>query len=445
MGQLRDRLMRRWTTARWTRRLGAGAAIALMVLSIQPGLGNVTHAKGATVNLVMWQQWGGGHEKKTLDKYIGLFNKSHPGIHVSEVAVTDNTKIVSAISGGKPPDLMDLGTTGTLGQWAHDGLLQPLDTYIHSSHINMGAFVPAGWHAVQYNGHYYGVPFMNFNVGLVYNKKLFRAAHITHPPRTLQELDTDAARLTVIKHGRIVRLGFVPDYPASNLEVFAWLFGGDWFKNNGRTSTAALSANIRALQWEQSFYQKYGRSSVKRFVAGFGQYLTAADGFESGKVAMMLDGEWNIAFVKENVKRFQIGAAPFPAPAGMTSRNGTSYIDTNPQVIPTGSPHAAQAFEFIKWETTNPALAAEYATLVVNLPQLKHVPQTSLFKDPNFRVFENEANGPNAHQLPQTAISSQFATNLGNAEEAAILGKSSARSALQNLQKMTQQEIASTH
>jgi multiple sugar transport system substrate-binding protein len=180
-------------------------------------------------------------------------------------------------------------------------------------------------------------------------------------------------------------------------------------------------------------------------MSGFGQDLTAADGFESGKLAMIYDGEWNIAFVKENVPHLQVGAAPFPAPRGLTSRNGTSYLDTNPQVIPTGSPHAAQAFEFIKWETTNPQLCAEYATLVINLCQLRNAPHTSLYRDPNFRVFVNEANGSNMHQLPQTAVSSQFATNLSNAEQAALLGKSTPQRALQDLQKLTQQELNSTH
>src|SRR5205823_1055595 len=104
----------------------------------------------SVVNIVMWQQWGGGHEKRTLDKYIARFNKTHPTIHVSEIAVTDNTKIVAAISGGHPPDLMDLGDTLPLGQWAHDGLLQPLDSYITASHIDVGAFYPAGWKAVTF-------------------------------------------------------------------------------------------------------------------------------------------------------------------------------------------------------------------------------------------------------------------------------------------------------
>lgn len=395
----------------------------------------------AVVNLVMWQQWGGGHEKVTLDKYIAVFNRTHPAIHVSEIAVTDNTKIVTAISGGRPPDLMDLGSTQVIGQWAHDGLLQPLDALISASHIKTTDFVPAGWKAVTFEGKRWGVPFMNFNIGLVYNKALFKSAGISHAPRTLEELDADAAKLTVIQGGHIQRMGFIPNYPGSVLQTAAWLFGGEWF--NGTISTAANPANVRALQWESSYYKKYSPAAVTRFISGFGQYLTAADGFESGKVAMMYDGEWNIAFAKENVPSFQLGAAPFPAPATLAGRTGTSYLDTNPQVIPAGAAHPNESFEFIKWETTNPQLASEFATLVVNLPHLKDVPPTPLFKDPNFRVFVAEANGPNARQQPITPISAQFQTNLGNAEQAALLGKSTPAQALSALQAMTQQELKS--
>lgn len=431
-------MFRRQHTIRAFTALGLGASVLFSSTGAAPH-----RSAHSVVNLVMWQQWGGGHEKRTLDKYIALFNRTHPTIHVSEIAVTDNSKIVAAISGGRPPDLMDLGTTQTIGQWAHDGLLQPLDSDINASHIDVAAFYPSGWKAVTFEGKRWGVPFMNFNLGLLYNRALFKQAGITHPPRTLEELDRDAAKLTVVKNGRIERMGFIPDYPASNLEWYSWLFGGDWF--TGHTSSAASAANVRALQWEASYYKKYGASNVKRFISGFGQDLTAADGFESGKVAMLYDGEWNIAFTHENVPSLQVGAAPFPAPANHANLTGTSYIDTNPQVIPAGSPHPKEAFEFIQWETTNPQLAAEYSTLVVNLPQLKSVPSTPLFRDPNFQVFVKESAGSNAHQLPMNPISVQFATNLGTTEQAALLGKSTPQQALLDLQKMTQQELNSTH
>jgi multiple sugar transport system substrate-binding protein len=121
-----------------------------------------------------------------------------------------------------------------------------------------------------------------------------------------------------------------------------------------------------------------------------------------------------------------------------------TVADEDILVLPRGCPHPKEAFEFIKWETTNPQLAAEFATLVVNLPHLKKVPATPLFKDPNFQVFEREADSPNAHQLPILPISAQFTTNLGNAEQSALLGKSTPQQALSSLQSTTQQELSST-
>lgn len=417
--------------------------IAGVVLTGAAGAAPRPRTSAATVNIVVWQQFGPGHEKNGYDHMLAVFNRTHPGIHVSELPVLDNTKVVAAISGGRPPDVVNFGGSGSLGQYAHQGLLQPLDGFITSSHLNVGAFVPAGWKAVTVFGKRYALPFENFNNGLLYNVKEFQQAGITQPPRTIEELDRDAAKLTVIKNGRIVRLGFIPNYNAS-LEVYAWLFGGDWFKGN--TSTAATAANVQALQWETSYYKKYGASNITRFMAGFGQYVTAADGFESGKVAMMFDGAWNIAYAHENVPSLQVGAAPFPAPAAHPDLTGTSYLDTNPLSIPTGAPHPKEAYTFIQWLATNPAMATYYAEVTVGgIPQLKHVPQAKLFADPRIQVFVHEANSRNAHAWPQNGIVAQFVTNLGNAEQAAVRGTKTPQQALRDLQTVTQQELDSTH
>ena len=190
------------------------------------------------VNIVVWQQFGAGHEKKAFDKYVALFNATHPGIHATELPVLDQTKVVASISGGKPPDVMNFGGSSYLAQYAKQGLLQSLQSYITSSHMNTNLFVPAGWDAVTYAGNHWCVPFVNFNEGLLYNVKEFQQAGITHAPSTLEELTADAAKLTIVKNGRIQQMGFLPDFQDSppQLEVYAWDFGGDWFAGN--TSTA---------------------------------------------------------------------------------------------------------------------------------------------------------------------------------------------------------------
>jgi len=421
---------------------------ALLMIPVVAGCGSGSGQNSSTtsnqkITLTMWQQWGGGHEEQALKDVIKQYEQLHPNITINELPVTDNSKILTAISGGNPPDIIDLGTTASLGEWASKGALTDLTSYIKNDKaFNKGAFVPASWSPVTYQGKIYGLPFMNFNVGLLYNKALFQKAGITSAPTTLEALTQDAAKLTTQSTGgKITQMGFLPDYPGQSngqvvsLEDFGWLFGGQWFDSSTNKPTANNPANVKALDWEAQIYQKYGPQNVANFEKSAGAYLTAQDLFESGKLAMVYDGPWALAYIEQNNPSLakNIGVVPFPAPASNPSATGTSFIDTNAQVIPTGSPHAQAAFDFIAWETSNAKIANTFATLVNNLPQLKNVPNFKLATDPRFKVFMDEANGPNAHPWPQTSVSSEYTAKLSQAESDVLLGKTTAEKALNEL------------
>jgi multiple sugar transport system substrate-binding protein len=406
-----------------------------------------------TIDLTMWQQWGGGHEEAALDLTIKEYEASHPGVHITETPVTDSAKILTAISGGTPPDIVDLGTSLDVGEWASQGALLPLTSYIKSSHLDLGVYVPAALNALTVDNQLYGLPFMDFNVGLLYNKTLFKQAGLNpaDPPTTTQQLEADAFKLTKqSKSGRITQLGFLPDYPGPSngqvctLEDMGWDFGGSWYNAKTKKITADAPQNVAALNYEVSFYKKYGPENMANFESSAGAYLTANDPFESGKLAMVYDGPWALQYIKANRPQLaaDIGVSPFPAPAGMSSLNGTSFIDTNPQVIPRGASDPAAAFDFIQWETTNSTVTARFAQLVANLPQLKKVPNFPLAKDPRFQVFIKESNSANAHVWPQLPYSTEYGVKLCEAQSDALYGKASAASALKSLQSTMESAAA---
>lgn len=431
------------------RTLGVSAAALLTTSGIVTGCGsagnNATNpnASQSHVTLTMWQQWGGGHEEQALKDIISEYEKLHPNVTIKEMPVTDNSKILTAISGGNPPDIIDLGSSATIGEWASKGALTDLTPFIkNDKSFNSNAFVPASWYPVKYQSGIYGLPFMNFNVGLLYNKKLFAEAGIQNPPTTLEELTQDAFKLTKQdSSGKITQMGFLPDYPGQtngqvvSIEDFGWLFGGQWFDTAANKATANDPANIKALTWESQFYSKYGAQNVANFEKSAGAYLTAQDLFESGKLAMVYDGPWALAYVEQNVPSManDIGVEPFPAPAANSSATGTSFIDTNAQVIPAGSKNAQAAFDFIAWETSNPQVTSKFATLVNNLPQLKHVPNFKLASDPRFKVFMDEANSKNAHAWTPSPVSGEYSSKLAQAENDVLMGKSSPAQALKQL------------
>ena len=400
---------------------------------------------GAPVHLTMWQQWGGGHEEDALKQVIKGYEALHPNVTIDEVPVTDDSKILTAISGGNPPDILDLVSSLPLGEWASKGALMPLDSFIQQSGLDTSQYVPAALTAMKVNDKVFGLPFMDFNVGLVYNKALFSQAGLdpNSPPKTIEELTQDAYKLTKQDaSGRITQLGFLPEYPGTSngqvctLEDTGWLFGGGWYNQATQKVTADDAQNVGALTWEASFYQKYGAQNVANFLQSAGAYLTAQDPLESGKLAMVYDGPWAIAFAQANVPDLakNLAAAPFPAPAAEPQLTGTSFIDSNPQVIPQGTKNPAAAFDFIKYETTSPQVTATFAQLIQNLPQLQQVPSFPLASDPNFQVFIKEANSSNAHVWPQLPFSTEYGVKLCEAQQAALYGKATPQQALSTLQ-----------
>jgi multiple sugar transport system substrate-binding protein len=96
---------------------------------------------------------------------------------------------------------------------------------------------------------------------------------------------------------------------------------------------------VATLSWEASYVKQYGAQNIANFLSSAGAYLTAQEPFESGKLAMVYDRPWALQYIDANVpsEASSIGVAPLPAPSGDSQNTGTSFIDTNPQLIPRGA------------------------------------------------------------------------------------------------------------
>jgi multiple sugar transport system substrate-binding protein len=422
---------------------------AVLVLAACGGSSGSGSSASGVIHLTMWQQWGGGHEEAALDSAIKEYEHLHPDIQITETPVTNDAKILSAISGGNPPDIIDLGTTLELASWATEGAVTPLNSYISKSKLAMSKFVPDALKPVTVGGKVYALPFMDFTAGLLYNKKLFAAAGLNpnDPPTTLEQLTADAKKLTKTgAGGKITQLGFTPDWPGPDegqvcpLETYGWLFGGQWYDSSTSKITPDTSANVAALSWEASYVKQYGAQNIANFLSSAGAYLTAQDPFESGKLAMVYDGPWALQYIDANVpsEASSIGVAPLPAPAGESQNTGTSFIDTNPQLVPRGAQYPQQAFDFISWLTTNAQLASTFANLVANLPQLKSVPPFSLERNTGFDFFIKNGASSHVHVWPPLATSSEYATKLCQAQNAALFGQQTPAQALSSLTNLSQ-------
>ncbi|MCL4515680.1 MAG: ABC transporter substrate-binding protein [Firmicutes bacterium] len=410
-------------------------SLAVLVLGIVPA--------GARTTVTFWHSWT-GDEAKALEGLIAEFNKTHEDIQVQGISQggwsNHHQKLLTAVSGGTAPDVANLGSD-YLPEWAHNGALTPLDSYISKSKYDLSDFYPISLQMGRFGGKTYGLALNQDTYALLWNKDLFKKAGLDpeKAPKTIEELDAMVEKLTVRdKDGKIAQIGFLPDFPWGHFDLYGPAFGGSFYDARNKKITANDAEIVRALEWEQGFYKKYDVKSISTFKSGFGAYATGNYAFYTGKVAMVVEGEWQAAFIPKFAPKLNWGAAPFPSPKDKPGAYGATTTVGSLLVIPKGSKHASEAWEFIRW-MEQPRNAGKFAAALHNVPAFKSLADDPEFTtDANFRVFMRLLGSANARHWPQIPVANMYATEIGSAEEAVVLGKKPAKEALDEVTRKIQ-------
>jgi multiple sugar transport system substrate-binding protein len=127
-------------------------------------------------------------------------------------------------------------------------------------------------------------------------------------------------------------------------------------------------------------------------------------------------------------------------------------VNGNYNEIPSGSKHPKQAFEFIAWMSgyDNAAWAAKAYPVggwVPNSPQITKQPayQKFLNQEPLRREFVNVMLNPHNEITPATPVDQLFDTTLGNDVTAVLEGKKTPIQALQDVQTVSNNALATAH
>lgn len=305
----------------------------------------------AKIQLNVWgfpedESWMG------IQKEAKEFERLHPDIEVvmgvpGGRGTMDPQKLMTAIAGGTPPDVI-WQDRFTISGWASRDAFRPLDDLIARDSVNPNDFYKASWEEASYQGHVYALPYGTDCRALFYNRALFREVGLdpNKPPKTWKELENYAKKLTKFENGKPVRMGFIPNYGNSWLYLYGWQNGGEFMSQDGRTCTLNDPKIVEALQWMVHFYDMLGGRAkvVSGFESGF-QGL-GADPFLIGKVAMKIDGNWCLDNIARYKPDLDFGVAPPPVPEGHPV---ISWAGGFSLVIPRGCKHVNEAWEFILW------------------------------------------------------------------------------------------------
>jgi multiple sugar transport system substrate-binding protein len=403
-----------------------------------------TPAPATATKITYWTFWA-DRWGEFQGQIIDAFNKSQSEIQV-EMLIAPwgelNTKLLTAISAGQPPDFTIIGRSDAI-EYALRGGILPLDDRIASdSRVKPDDWFEVAWKEVQWRGKIYALPFESGTYAAWLNVDLFKEVGLdpAKPPITWSETDIAADKLTKgdATNG-YDRLGFVPWQ--DRIDILGWLAGGEWYDDAAEKITAATPENIAAFEWIKKYADKYGGEAVERFRQGLGGGMTADDPFFRGKLGMVLNGSWVMSSKNEYAPDLKYYVWPMPYKDGGKQ---ASINQGSACVLPKGSPHPDAAFKLLVFMAIDGiAMWVPMAADMVSRKDQTSIYPKALPDTPEGHAFWKVYNDAllYAHHEPLMPVRAFWNSQLNNARDNVVLGKMSPQQALQEAQDATQKEL----
>jgi ABC-type glycerol-3-phosphate transport system substrate-binding protein len=420
------------------------AVLALSVLGValMPGCGtgNAESTDGRTT-VVFWHSLVNS-TIPALDELLERFEEEHPDIRIQAQYIPSGDalvqKLITSVRSGTAPDI----------SWIHADYLEELvraDAIYPMEHFIGGEdgladsvladIYPSLLQYSSWRGELYSLPMEATNLGLLYNKDLFREAGLDpeRPPQTWDELLSYSERLTLDRNGdgRNERIGFItPIYPASSPNgpwmvwqwiPFLWQAGGHLVNEEQTRVLFAEEPGVEALTLWKELYDRQNQSTFSN------EFMTA---FISQQTAMVLDGPWSIPNYPRLLGDMDWGIAPLPAgPERRATISGGEYLAIFKQ-----SEHPDAAWTFVKW-MMDPEIQAFWSMKSGYLPvreSVLDVPEYQAYLDENpaLRAFvEQMSNAGTQRPLDYEQLAIQRA--IAGAIERATVGGEDPRAVLE--------------
>lgn len=368
-----------------------------------------------------------------LNELIKTFEEEHPNINIEAQYVPSGDpliqKLITSIQSNTAPDI----------SWIHSHFLADLvdanaiynmEKFINGKNgLTKEAFNDIYKPLIQYaslRGTLYSIPMEATNLAFLYNKKMFKERGLDkeQAPRNWEQLRQYADLLTLDKNndGKNDQMGlFLPVYPASGplsgwmvwqWFPFLWQAGGHIVSEDQSHVLYNDSAGVKALTlWKEI----YNNLNLDKFTS---DYDVA---FASERLAMAMDGPWNLPRFNRILKNLEWRFAPLPAgPEKQATIVGGEYL-----VIFKQSDYPEEAWTFIKW-IIQPEIQAKWAMESGYLPIRESANDVPEFKEylkdhPNFKVFVDQMEVAQV-QRPIDYHGLQITRHIAQAIEEATLG-----------------------
>ncbi|MFF0423574.1 ABC transporter substrate-binding protein [Streptomyces sp. NPDC004520] len=384
--------------------LAATASIALFASACTGSANNAaTDDPKAETTITFWHGWSAPAEVKAIEDNVARFEKTHPNIKVKVVGDINDEKLGQALraGGSNGPDVVSSFTTSNVGKFCSSGALADLGPFIEKSKLDLDKTFPKVLQEyTRFEGKRCALPLLSDAYGLYYNKDAFRKAGLDPeaPPKTWSQFAKVAKTLTKSRGDSYEQLGFMPNYLGYETVVEHYMSQWDhaYFDKDGKSNVAKDPAFAEMMTYQKSLVDSLGGfEKLDRYRTAFGDEWGAKHPFQTGQVAMQLDGEWRLNFIKNAGVKFDVGVAPLPVADDEIAEYGKGYLSGTIMGIAPQSKKQNAAWELVKYMTTDTDAVVEFANAIGNVPStFEALKSPNLRFDARFKTFLDIAAHP---------------------------------------------------
>ena len=313
----------------------------------------VAHAAGHDIKV--WVQFSDETaEGRAWAKVVENFNKKYDGKYQVTTEYIPRSgsgggyedKVNAGITTNTLPDVITLDGPNTAA-YAKAKVIAPLDDYLADA--NMDDVLDSIKQQGTYDGKFYAFGFSESNVGIYYNKKMFKEAGIEdselptlQKPWTWDEFKAISKKLTDhFKQPAIdFRLNSMDEMLPYAYMPLLWSNGGTVVNEDGTKAQGYFNSkeSVEAVQFIQDLVKE-----------GYTTISPVEKGFETGVYPMVLSGSWTINDLNENYKDIEYGILPYPV--SNTTKKLVSPSGSWQLAVTEKSEQKEGAAEFIKFAT----------------------------------------------------------------------------------------------
>ncbi|MCC3375669.1 sugar ABC transporter substrate-binding protein [Cohnella sp. REN36] len=320
---------------------------------------------GEKVTITYWRH-DNEAEVKALKQLIASFQAKYPNVTVKMEVIPYadyETKIRTALAGGKAPDVM--GIDGPfVASYAHQDAIVPLDDYF-AQNGDLDDITAPVRESLTYKDKIWAAPLNDASVAMFYNKKLFEDKGIPLPSQnpeeawTWEQVRDAAAKINDPAHkiyGWDPAWGLGPGEGSAFVKMtYLWQAGAEILSPDGQTAKGYLDS-AEAKKALTFFGGLYNDSKVA-------PKELPPEAFESGKLGIAMNGPWFLPVLQNNFKNFKDWAV---APLWKDAKQVTPMGSWN-MAITKQSKHPREAWEFVNWVTGKEGAKVWYE-VTKNLP-----------------------------------------------------------------------------